>query len=251
MYRVRMLAAMIAVAALAAACGSDTTSSSTSSSAPPETTAPSTTLPETTVPDTTSPDTTSPDTTQPAVPQIAIWPAADVVFTTPEAAAQDFLLHAFGAGPMIGDFQAGDSRSGEFEVFASADGRMLDNARSVLLMRQLPPSDGWFVLAAASDMATITTPESGATVPAAPLTVEGVARGFEANIGSTAFLRGNAEPLDQQTTLAGNFDQPLPYSMSLDLTGVAKGDVVVVLVHGGAGLETDPGDFSAIPVLVG
>jgi hypothetical protein len=51
--------------------------------------------------------------------------------------------------------------------------------------------------------------------------------------------------------MAGNFDVDLPYSVVLDLTGASSGDTVVLLVRGGTGLETDPGEFGAIPVVVG
>jgi hypothetical protein len=182
----------------------------------------------------------------------AIWPAADVVFTTPEAAATDFLAAVFGDGPLLGEFKAGDARSGEFEVFASVDGEPIGTPRSVLLMRQLGPADGWFVLAAVSPVATITTPEAYATVPAGPLTVEGDGVGFEATIVVRAFVAGRADgELDREVTMAGNFGEPAPYSVSLDVSSAAVGDVVAVLIQGGTGLETDPGDFSAIPVVIG
>jgi hypothetical protein len=184
--------------------------------------------------------------------QPAIWPTPDVVFTTPEAAAADFLAAVFGEGPVLGEFRAGDSRSGEMEVFASVDGVPIGDARSVLFLRQLGPDDGWFVLSAASDVATITTPEVGATVPSGVLTVEGVGSGFEATIVVSAFGAGRAAAeFDREIAMAGNFGEALPYSVALDLSGATEGDVVALLIRGGTGLETDPGDFGAIPVVIG
>ena len=184
--------------------------------------------------------------------QPAIWPAPDVVFTTPEAAAADFLANVFGDGPMLGEFRAGDSRSGEIDVFASAEGVPIGDPRSVLFLRQLGPEDGWFVLAAASDVATITSPEPMATVPAGVVTVEGLGTGFEATIVVNAFPAGRADDeFDREVTMAGNFGETLPYSVSLDLSAAEQGDVVVLLVRGGTGLETDPGDFGAIPIVIG
>jgi len=184
--------------------------------------------------------------------QPAIWPAADVVFTTPEAAAADFLANVFGDGPALGAFMAGDSRSGEFEVFATVEGAPIGEARSVLFMRQLGPDDGWFVLAAGSDVATITTPASMATVPAGMLTVEGVGTGFEATIVVSAYVAGQPDSeLDRVVAMAGNFGEVLPYTVSLDFSEATPGDVVMLLINGGAGLETDPGDFGAIPVVIG
>jgi hypothetical protein len=243
--------------ALVGACGSESSSDGTTiettstMTAPPDTTA---SPPDTTArpPDTTiAAPTTEPSTTAAPEMQPAVWPAPDVVFTTPEAAATDFLANVFGDGPVLGEFMAGDSRSGEFEVFASVEGVPLDGVRSVLMMRQLGPGDGWFVLAAASDVATITTPESMATVPAGPLTVEGVGTGFEATIVVSAFPAGRADDeFDREVTMAGNFGEVLPYTVSLDLGAATKGDVVTLLIRGGTGLETDPGDFSAIPVVI-
>jgi hypothetical protein len=238
---------LIAGIALLAACGSDS-----SGTALPTTELPTTTVVSTTAPTTVAPTTIASTTTEPVSTEFAIWPAADVVLTTPEAAATDFLAKVFGDGPVVGDFIAGDSRSGEFEVFATADGVIVGPARSTLLMRQLGPSNGWFVLAAVSDVATVTTPPAMSTVPAAPLTVEGVGTGFEATIIVSAFLAGHAgTEFDHAVTMAGNFGETLPYSVTLDLSTASPGDVVVIMVRGGTGLETDPGDFGAIAVAVG
>ena len=244
---------VILAAALLAACGSHQSGSDQSSADTTATTLPATTTSTTTQPATTTTTSTTlpaPTTTLPEQP--AIWPAADVVFATPEAAAADFLAAVFGDGPVLGEFQAGDSRSGEIEVFASVDGAPISRARSVLLLRQLGPTDGWFVIAAVSEKATITVPESASVEPAGPLTVEGAATGFEATVVVSAFVAGRSDPeLDKEVTMAGNFGEVLPYSVSLDLAGASPGDIVTLLVRGGTGLETDPGDFGAIPVVIG
>ncbi len=256
MLRTRTPVMLIASLALLGACSSDessndTTVATTTATTVPDTTPDTTVTPTTVTPTTVTPTTATP-TTVPAEMQPAIWPAADVVFTTPEAAATDFLATVFGDGPVIGDFMAGDSRSGEFEVFATAEGTPIGEPRSVLFMRQLGPDDGWFVLAAGSDVATITTPESMATVPAGMLTVEGLGTGFEATIVVSAFVAGQPDSeLDREVAMAGNFGEALPYSVTLDLSAATTGDVVVLLIRGGTGLETDPGDFGAIPVLIG
>ena len=201
---------------------------------------------------TVAPTTAAPTTTVAAADvQPAIWPAADVVFTTPEAAATDFRANAFDDGPILGTYVGADSRSGALEVFATADGVPLGEARSVLFVRQLGPSDGWFVLAAASNVETITQPASTATVPAGMLTVEGVGTGFEATIIVSAFVSGQPDSeLDREVTMAGNLGEVQPYSVTLDLSAASPGDVVVLLIRGGVGLETDPGDFAAIPVVI-
>ena len=56
--------------------------------------------------------------------------------------------------------------------------------------------------------------------------------------------------LDSLFAVAGLFDAPEPFSVTLDLSGAAPGDTVVLLVRGGTGLETDPGEIGAIPVVI-
>lgn len=243
----RLPAMLITVAMLGVACGDDDGTGDTSA---PATTV--TTTPVTTTPATTSPDTTSPATTTMAVPalaQPAIWPADDVVFATPEEAAADFVANVFGIEPVLGEYMSGDSRSGEIEVFSP--GETVPVSRSTLMLRMLGPSDGWFVIAAANSSVTINSPEVNTEVPAGELTVEGVARGFEGTVVVTAFQAGDSEAvLDQVITSGGSRETSEPYSVTVDLTGAAEGEMVTLLVRGDTGLETDPGEFSAIPVVV-
>lgn len=246
--------AVVVLGAFAVACsddGSGSTTTSSPSTEPTTTVAP--TAPATTVlPTTVAPTTVPPSTLPGGLEQLAIWPAPTLAFPTPEAAASDFLVQMFGVGPVLGEFRQGDASSGEFEVFATADGAVVGNARSVLAMRQLGPQRAWFVLAAMSAGATITTPAASAVVRPGPLVVEGMATGFEATIVVEAFPAGKAAlMLDSQVTMAGNLGELAPYSVTLDLSGAQPGDVVVILVCGGVGLETDPGDFAAIAVLIG
>jgi hypothetical protein len=229
----RTFAALIAAVALLGACGGDDDSTADTS--------------------TTTTSVAGTTTTAPApAEQPAIWPAAGVVFETPEAAAEDFVTKLLGVPPELGEFQAGDARSGEIEVLSRGeDGTASPIVRSVLLLRQLGPDDGWFVLAAVNDNASITTPESGAEVAAGPLGVEGVGRGFEANVVVSASLAGDeSAQFDQVVTQGGSGETPEPFAVELDLGDASPGDVVVLLVCGGAGLETDPGDFGAIPVVI-
>ena len=257
MKRAVLLAAFVLV--VASCGGSDdsavtsTTSTSTAettSTADGSTTTASTT--STTAESTTSTTVASTTTTLDVVTleQPAIWPAPDEVFTTPEAAAEDFVSSVLGVPPALGEFQQGDSRSGEIEVFSLPEPGGVAVVRGVLLMRQLGPDNGWFVLAAVNEFNTITSPASIAKVSAAPLTVAGSARGFEGAVTVEAFVAGSPVLLDQQLTQGGSQAEPAPYSVKIDLTGAPSGETVLLIVRGGVGLETDPGEFSAIPVVV-
>jgi hypothetical protein len=262
----RVAACVAFVSSLAASCGDD-------DGAPSESSAPAVVVTTTAVPTTiAAPTTAALPTTMPEVTTVlpttavlptttvapvgleqpAIWPAADVVFETPEAAAEDFVTTVLGVPPRLGEFQQGDTRSGEIEVFSFGEGDLGPPvARGLLLLRQLGPDDGWFVLAAANQNASITVPLAGERVVAGQIAVEGVARGFEANVVVTAFVAGHVtDQFDQQITMGGADETPEPFSVSVDLTRASPGEVVVLLVAGGSGLETDPGDFGAIPVVV-
>jgi hypothetical protein len=220
----RISAAVIAAVTLLAACGDD---------------------------DTVSGNTSAPTTAPAGLSQPAIWPAAGVVFDTPEEVAADFVSEVLGVPPSLGEFQQGDPRSGEIEVFSPGEGDTgTEVVRGLLLLRQLGPDDGWFILAAVNDNASITAPEPMDEVVAGPLEVEGRARGFEGNVVVTAFVAGDADAqLDQVTTQAGAFETPEPFTVTLDLSGQTPGDTVVLLVRGATGLEIDPGEFGAMPVV--
>lgn len=191
-------------------------------------------------------------TTAPSPQQPAIWPAPGVVFATPDEAAGDFVSTVLGVPPVLGAFQQGDSRSGEIEVLFGPAGSSGDPiVRAVLFLRQLGPDDGWFVLGAANGSIAIEQPASMAEVPAGLLTVTGRGRGFEGLVVVTAQLAGSPSPLDERATQGGSMATSEPFETAVDLSGAAPGDVVMLLVRGGVGHEEDPGEFSAIPVVVG
>lgn len=253
------LTTTLALVAFAAACGDDDESSSTTlapttvapTTAAPTTAAPTTAAPTTAAPTTAAPTTAAPTTVPAGLEQPAIWPAADVVFTTPEEAAFDFVANVLEVPVVLGEFMAGDSRSGEIELWFEADGNPVEIARGILLLRQLGPSSSWFVIGVANDNASITMPETGAVVPAGPLTVEGKFRGFEASGTIYAYVAGDAGTiLDSQQAMGGSMETPEPYSVTLDLSGAAPGSTVMLVVRGGVGLETDPGEVGAIPVVI-
>ncbi len=191
----------------------------------------------------------------PTSSEVAIWPASGVVFSTPEDAALDFLTNGLGLGGvdrgMLGEFQQGDSRSGELEVlFRGEDGSTARIARSLLLLRRLGPDNGWFVLAAVNDHASITDPVAMDEVTAGPLAVSGQARGFEGSVTISAGVAGSNQIIDQVVTQAGSLADAEPFAVTLDLSTVTPDTVVMLLVRGSTGLESDPGDFGAIAVRV-
>ena len=101
-----------------------------------------------------------------------------VVFATPEEAAADFVSQVLIAegDPVLGPFQQGDARSGEIAVMFAGETGELDPPREagVLLMRQIGPTDGWYVIGATSAGAVIDSPSALQEVPAGTVTVSTV-----------------------------------------------------------------------------
>lgn len=192
---------------------------------------------------------------QQVLDQPAIWPAPEVVFTTPEEAAADFassLLVAEG-DPLLGEFEQGDARSGEITVLFAGETGDLDPplVRGRLVLRQIAPTDGWYVIAAIGEEVTIDAPSAAAEVTAGPVTVTGEATGPEGTVIVTAFPQGDTSAqIDLQIGAGGSFGDVEAYDVELDLTAVGSGAVVALLVRNDPGLETDPGGFAAIPIVV-
>lgn len=243
----RIACLMLAVTVGALGCGDNGSGRAAPSSTSRPVPSTTTTLATTSTTSTTSTSTLA--TTE----QASIWPAAGTVFDTPEAVAQDFVTKLLGVPPLLGKFRQGDSRSGEIDVLSGGEsGSAVHPVRSTLLVRQLGPADGWFVLAAANDHATIDSPVSGTTVEAGSVKVAGSARGFEGTVVVSAFAAGTSAPeLDRQVTQGGSMEAATPYSVTLDLSSARAGETVVIVVRGSTGLETDPGDFGAVPVTIG
>lgn len=246
MRRGAILGTGLALALALGACGDDDVAET---GADPSTTATTAEAPAESTTTTSGTPTTAPA----GLEQPALWPAADVVLATPEEAAEAFVREVLGVEPTLGAFQAGDARSGEIVVTPPVEGSGADPvARGTLLLRQLGPDDGWFVIGVASDVQTFASPDPGQEVAAGPLTVEASGRGFEGTVVVSARVAGRSgDPLDVVVAQGGSFADPAPFTVELDLGGAAPGDTVVLLLQGGVGLEGDPGDVAAIPLAVG
>ena len=193
---------------------------------------------------------TFPSDTAAPLEQPAIWPSADVIFASPETAAEDFVTKVFGVPPALGEFRQADARSGEIEVLSTGEGGGSRVVRSLLVLRQLGPDDGWFIVAAVNESMSISSPTAGQRLSPGRVTVTGQARGFEANVVVSWLLAGRAQPPIDQAVTQGGATEPRVYTVVLDLSDAAGARVAWLLVRGGTGLATDTGEFSAIPVLV-
>ncbi|MEE1620999.1 Gmad2 immunoglobulin-like domain-containing protein [Zafaria sp. J156] len=212
---VALVAALVWVVVLlmqqASGPGAGAPGTSSPAASPTDTQAPGTTSP----PPTTMPAPTSAPTT-PGLPAEeaaqVVWPdpAGTLRYDTPEDAAAGFAEDFAGfTDPLYGEFQQGDSRSGELEVTAVADG-----AVTTVLLREL--SDGnWYAIGATSSEIQVEVPEPGAQINA-PVAVSGQSRAFEAVVEVAVRAHGSSEPLGTGIVMGGAGPELGPFSGSID-----------------------------------
>jgi hypothetical protein len=184
-----------------------------------------------------------------AVP-LAIWSSSDSEADTPESAADAAVRALIGVTPVLGEYMAGDNRSGEVIVFSPGDAVPVE--RSLLLLRQIGPDDRWSVIGAINEAMEIDEPASGSVVSPGLVVVAGRARGFESLVVVGAHRIGDeTDSIDEVITSGGSLEESTPFRVVLDLRDTKEGDVIAIVVRGGVGLEDDPGEFSAIPIRIG
>lgn len=174
----------------------------------------------------TSTPTSSPGTSQDAVqPEQAIYPFATTGATYPDPVplARAFAVEYLGMpNPVVGEFQQGDSRSGEIEIRSRANG-----PTTTVLVRQLE-GDNWWVIGAATATIQIESPTALATV-SSPVTVSGQSTAFEGTINLEIREDGRLEPIAEGFTNGGSMGEMGPFSTSLNLgeTSASGGAIIV------------------------
>ncbi len=210
-----VVAVLAATAVVAAACGSDGSSSTATSTSTP-TTAVTTTVPEAT--------TTLPF--QQPQPAEAVWPFADRAqrFDDPVGAARSFAVDYLGfVDPVMGAFQAGDSRSGEVPVRPRADGPV-----TTVLVRQLTSDDTWWVLGATTPNVQLSSPAALATVTS-PVTLAGQSTAFEATVNVEVRQDRETAPLATDVVMGGSMGEMGPFSKAVSFPAPSAGAGAIVL----------------------
>jgi hypothetical protein len=186
----------------------------------PDTTEPATTSTPTTdtSPTTAAPTTSPPDTSQPPLPdptRDAIWPWVDTEtrYVDPVEAATGFAVDVLGfTDPIVGEFLAGDARSGEVEVRASEPGPI-----TTIVVRQLTDDDSWWILAAVSENITVDEPRAGTEVTS-PLVVAGTAAAFEGTVDVELRVDGTDEPILSGFVTGSGGPEPGPFSETFEFS---------------------------------
>ncbi len=226
----------------------DTSQPTTASTASPTTSDQSTTQSTASSSSTTATTTGSSTTGQVTVPtdptQAVVWPApgSGTVYETPEAAAQGFAEDFIGFDdPVLGDFRAGDSRSGEIELQPQASGPV-----STILLRQVGSDGSWSVIAVENENIMIDTPDSGQLL-ANPMALAGEARAFEGHVDVRLYASGQRDPVAEGFVtgrgdgVLGAFDETIELPKDLRGTGI----LVLTTANGDDGSVWD---VAAIPI---
>jgi hypothetical protein len=197
-----------------------------------ETTQPATSEPATTEPPATEPTaapttdtatTTAPDDAT----RTAIWPWAEseVRFDDPVEAAASYATDFLGFDdPVVGEFRAGDSRSGEVEIAPSAT-----RPTTVVFVRQLTADESWWILGSATENIVLDEPDTGDVVES-PLQLVGQARAFEGTVEVEIRADGDAEPIAVGFVTGSGGPEPGPFDDELEFVSPGSGGGALVLI---------------------
>lgn len=176
---------------------------------------------------TSSPSTTAPTTTTTVVqPLTAVWPFANSSqrFAGPVAAARSFAVDYLGfTAPVVGAFQAGDTRSGEVEVRSSARG-----AVTTVFVRQLDATNTWWVLGCSTGNLQISRP-SALEVITSPVTLTGQSTAYEAVVNVELRADDSLTPLVKTTMMGGSMGVMGPFTKSISFAKPAVAGGAIVL----------------------
>jgi hypothetical protein len=191
------------------------------------TAAPTTAPPTTATPTSRAPTTGTPTTAPPAVDTTtAVFPsgAGAPRYDDPVAAARAFAADFVGfTDPVIGPYRAGDNRSGEVEVRAKSTG-----PATTVVVRRLGTDGSWWVIGAAADTITVTSPEAGDDI-ASPVTVAGRALAWEGNVTGEIRQDGTRAALGTGVFTGGG-DTTRPFSGSISYRAPSQPYGALVLV---------------------
>jgi hypothetical protein len=169
-------------------------------------------------------------------------PTSSQRFDDPVAVATAFASDFIGfTDPVVGEFESGDSRSGEVQVRGLEDG-----APTTVLVRQLE-DDSWFVIGATTDSIQLATPEPGATITS-PQALVGMAYAFEGTVAVHLYVDGTQEPI-ADTFVTGRGDGVLgDFSGELEFTDATGATHGVLVLTSESGEDGAPIEASVIRV---
>ena len=208
--------------------------------------APTTTAPDVTTtteaPPTTT--TTAPAAAQEPPPGTAVWTGP--VDSSPEDAVMDFAQRFLGmTNPVVGEFQQGDSRSGEVEIRTST---RRGAPETNVLLRQIV-NRRWSVIATVARDIRVAEPSPGHVDGTSPVHVSGEGRAFEGTINVE--VRTEEEVLGTGFVTAGCCEDYEPFSGDIEYRKPQQriSASVVFVIHSAE--DGSVVQASAVPIQVG
>ena len=174
---------------------------------------------------TTAPAGSTTTETLPDVADQAVFPTASsgLRFQDPLAVAAAFATDLIGfTDPIVGEYRAGDSRSGEVEVRASATG-----PATTVLVRQLA-GDDWWVIGSGTDAIQITEPAALDAIRS-PVRLQGRSTAFEATVDVTVLEDGSDVPIGRGWVMGGANGEMAAFDGRLDFSVPSTTHGVVIL----------------------
>lgn len=142
----------------------------------------------------------------------------------PVAAARAFAVDLVGfTDPVVGPYRTGDNRSGEVAVRAKSTG-----PATTVMVRRLGADGSWWVIGAATDNVTVTSPAAGDAI-ASPVSVTGSALAWEGNVNGEIRQDGTRAPLGTGVFTGGG-DVMRPFSGSISYSAPRQPYGALVLV---------------------
>jgi Immunoglobulin-like domain of bacterial spore germination len=176
---------------------------------------------------TTQPQTTTTPIT--ADTSTAVWPIASTTirYHDPVSAARGFAVDYVGfVDPVVGEFRAGDSRSGEVDVQRAANGPV-----TTVLVRQLGTDGTWWVLGSQTANIAPSAPTALEAI-SSPVTLRGMSTAFEATVNVEIREDGNGQPLARTILMGGSNGEMGPYDTPIAFTAphASLGAVVLLTI---------------------
>ena len=167
----------------------------------------------------------------------AVWPrvGSDDRFTDPAAVARSYAIDFLGMpDPAVGEYQGGDSRSGEITI-RSRDG----GPTTTVLVRQLV-SDAWWVIGSSTPNIELTSPSVLDPV-SSPVRLVGRSTAFEAQVNVRIYADGRDEPLADTYFMGGANGEMGPFdaSVAFPATTASNGTIVLFTISARDGTTSE------------
>ena len=137
-------------------------------------------------------------------------PTTSQRFDSAEAVARSYATDVLGFSELeMGDYQAGDSRSGEIPITDRPG-----HPETTIFVRQMG-DDHWYVLGSVAPDITVDSPAAGDTI-ASPFDTDGTALAFEGTVNVTVMTQADLESVGESFVMGSGTPPAGPFQGSID-----------------------------------